>query len=97
MLRNGLRPDDPAWIKKRKDLEEIVPLGRIGEPSEMAGPITFLSSDMASYVTGVVLTADGLLTGAGPGRKPESLRAGELLSQQQLETSFEAHLESLIV
>eukprot|EP00928_Gymnodinium_smaydae_P077561 TRINITY_DN6093_c3_g1_i6.p1 TRINITY_DN6093_c3_g1~~TRINITY_DN6093_c3_g1_i6.p1 ORF type:complete len:642 (+),score=94.30 TRINITY_DN6093_c3_g1_i6:1226-3151(+) len=67
MLRHGLSPDDPEWLKQRAELERTVPMGRIAEPWELAGPITFLSSDMASYVTGVVLTVDGMLSGAGPG------------------------------
>lgn len=41
------------------------PLGRIGEPSDMAGTAIYLASKAASYVTGVVLPVDGgiLLTG----------------------------------
>ena len=50
------RLDDPAqlaWLTSR------VPLGRIGEPSEIADVAAFLLSPKASYVTGEVLYADG--------------------------------------
>lgn len=36
-----------------------VPLRRVGQPSELAGPVVFLASDAASYVTGVILPVDG--------------------------------------
>ena len=36
-----------------------VPLGRMGRPDEMAGPILFLLSPLASYVNGVFLPVDG--------------------------------------
>lgn len=36
-----------------------IPLGRLGEPVEIAYPILWLASDEASYVTGAVLLADG--------------------------------------
>ena len=32
---------------------------RFGDPAEMAGPIAFLASDLATYVTGVALPVDG--------------------------------------
>ena len=36
-----------------------MPLGRAGEPSEIAGPAVFLASEAASYVTGVCFAVDG--------------------------------------
>ena len=36
-----------------------VPLGRLGEPVDIAGPAVFLASDLARYVTGVTLPVDG--------------------------------------
>ena len=36
-----------------------VPLGRIGQPDEIARAIVFLASDAASFVTGQIVTVDG--------------------------------------
>ena len=36
-----------------------IPLGRLGEPDDMAGPAVFLASDLAKYVTGAALLVDG--------------------------------------
>ena len=36
-----------------------VPMKRVGEPEELAGPVVFLCSDAASYVTGAILPVDG--------------------------------------
>lgn len=38
---------------------KTIPLGRIGEPSDIANAFLFLASDMASYVTGEILQVDG--------------------------------------
>jgi 3-oxoacyl-[acyl-carrier protein] reductase len=43
----------------RAQMLQSIPLGRFGEPSEIAGVILFLCSDLASYVTGQVIHASG--------------------------------------
>lgn len=44
-------------LKRERGL--TVPLGRMGEVAEMAGPAAFLASDDASYITGHTLAVDG--------------------------------------
>ncbi|MEK8022253.1 MAG: 3-oxoacyl-[acyl-carrier-protein] reductase [Candidatus Hydrogenedentota bacterium] len=46
----------PDVIEKMKAL---IPLARLGEPSDVAKAVHFLASDEASYITGQVLTVDG--------------------------------------
>ena len=42
-----------------KPLIATIPLGRIGEPEDVANAFLFLASDLASYVTGEILSVDG--------------------------------------
>lgn len=43
----------------RARLESLVPAGRLGTPSEVTGPVLFLASPQARFVTGHVLYVDG--------------------------------------
>lgn len=40
-------------------IEKSIPLGRVGEPVNIADAYLFLASDLASYVTGTILNVDG--------------------------------------
>ena len=50
---------DLADPKKRAYMEERIPLGRLGEPEDCAGPIIFFASDLSRYCTGSALLVDG--------------------------------------
>jgi len=54
--------DDPAG---RAAIAEQVPLGRIGQPDDMAGTAIYLASRAGSYLTGAVIPVDGGLTTHG--------------------------------
>ena len=54
--------DDTA--EELKAIAEATPMGRIGTPDEIAGAITFLASDDATFITGSALLADGGVTAA---------------------------------
>ncbi|MHC4342994.1 MAG: SDR family NAD(P)-dependent oxidoreductase, partial [Planctomycetota bacterium] len=54
-----VRTDMTAAALEKTPLPEPIPLGRVGEPEDVAGPVLFLCSDMARYLTGVVLDVCG--------------------------------------
>ena len=52
-------PEEPGGVEYLAAIEKMHPMGRIGEPSEVAAAILFLTSDDASFITGVILPVDG--------------------------------------
>ena len=54
----------------RTAMEDATPLGRIGDPQDIAAAIVYLASDAGSYVTGKILEVDGVTI--------ETLRAATL-------------------
>ena len=52
--------DEDAYQLRRMH----IPMGRMGQPSEIATTAAFLVSDEASYITGQAFPVDGGLTGA---------------------------------
>ncbi len=43
----------------RQNAAKMIPLGRVGSPEDVAGAVTFLASEEASYITGHVLNVNG--------------------------------------
>jgi NAD(P)-dependent dehydrogenase (short-subunit alcohol dehydrogenase family) len=48
-----------ALTQMKEELAKNVPLGRLGEPDEIAKAVAFLASDDASYISGIELFVDG--------------------------------------
>ncbi len=59
--------DDPAQRPLVDRMIAGIPMGRMGQPSEIAGPVLFLASPAASMVTGIVLPIDGGNGALNPG------------------------------
>ena len=53
------RLTDVLADEQRERLLAATPLGRLGEPEDVAGPVAFLCSPAAAFITGAVLAVDG--------------------------------------
>lgn len=58
-IRTQMNDADLADEVKRTRMEDRIPLGRLGQPEDLAGPAVFLASDLSAYVTGAQLLVDG--------------------------------------
>ncbi|GBQ83814.1 SDR family NAD(P)-dependent oxidoreductase [Asaia krungthepensis] len=58
-IRTAINHDDLSDPTKAEAMMARIPLGRFGEAEDLAGPIVFLGSSMASYITGASLLVDG--------------------------------------
>jgi NAD(P)-dependent dehydrogenase (short-subunit alcohol dehydrogenase family) len=52
-------PEEPGGPEYLETIKAAHPMGRLGEPSEVAEAILFLASDKASFITGAILPVDG--------------------------------------
>ncbi len=69
VTRTGMTAEavkDEAFVKS---VEDRIPLQRLGLPEDMAAAITFLASDDAAYITGLIMPVDGGVT-ASNGQPP---------------------------
>ena len=57
MTKDTLGSADPK--ARRRQIEATIPLGRLGEASDIAGVVTFLASPAAAFLTGVCIPIDG--------------------------------------
>jgi len=58
-VETEINKDDLADPEKRRYMQGQIPLGRLGTPEDIAPVVVFLASDMARYVTGAAVLADG--------------------------------------
>jgi NAD(P)-dependent dehydrogenase (short-subunit alcohol dehydrogenase family) len=58
MVERNLPPES----RQRKAADAVQPMGRMGRPEEIAEAVAWLSSDAASFVTGMVMPVDGAWT-----------------------------------
>ncbi|KAK0208246.1 NAD(P)-binding protein [Desarmillaria ectypa] len=58
-IATDINKEDLSDSEKRKYMIKRTALGRLGAPDDVAGPVVFLASDLAKYITGTSLLVDG--------------------------------------
>ncbi|KAI0778250.1 NAD-P-binding protein [Trametes elegans] len=58
-IETDINRDDLSDAAKREGMVKRTVLGRLGVPDDIAGPVVFLASDLAKYVTGAQVLVDG--------------------------------------
>lgn len=58
-IRTDMTAEALADAATRKTIQQTIPLGRAGEPDEVAAAVVFLASRQASYITGEILNVNG--------------------------------------
>jgi 3-oxoacyl-[acyl-carrier protein] reductase len=62
LIETRARESGRSAAEELQRMESEIPLGRTGEPAELAAVVAFLASEKASFLNGVALSCDG---GAG--------------------------------
>ena len=62
------RLSEALWKEHESEVASETPLGRIGEPADVAQIVAFLASDAASWITGQTIVIDGgqMISAPGP-------------------------------
>ena len=61
-LLQGIRAQSPKTERVIEAVTRAIPLGRVGQPEDVAGAVVYLASPAADYVTGQTLSVSGGLT-----------------------------------
>jgi 2-hydroxycyclohexanecarboxyl-CoA dehydrogenase len=61
-LLEGIRAQSPKTARVIEAVTRAIPLGRVGQPEDIAGAVAFLASPAADFITGQTLSVSGGLT-----------------------------------
>jgi NAD(P)-dependent dehydrogenase (short-subunit alcohol dehydrogenase family) len=56
---DGLAPDQEGADQLKSYMASTIPMGRVGQPDEVASAVLFLASDQSTFITGIELFVDG--------------------------------------